>query len=152
MSVSMRHDPHIYLLCGVEEIKQFLEGAYLDKDFALKVPDLPWDSDYYARDEEYEDKVFTVEFDDWSIDFKAARARVEHDKKVKHVSNLEKTRRAKTKSLKRLILYLYCKNILFQMAFLYYQFAYELGYKPPHRAYFRILTVLFMRIWASVEH
>jgi hypothetical protein len=148
----MRHDPHLYVLCGAEEISNFMENAYLEKDYSLKITELPWPEDYYTRTEEFEDKVYTVGFDDWSLEFKAAKARIERDKMVIHSRTVEKERKIRNKKLKRLILYLYCKNILFQMAFLYYQFAYELGYKPPHKAYFRILTVLFMRIWASIEN
>lgn len=148
----MRHDLHLYALNGVEEIRQFMEGAYLEKDYSIKVPNLPWPTDYYAREEELADEVYVVEFDDWSVNFMAAKKRLEEDKKKKHKIKLEKAKRSKNNDLKRLILYLYCKNILFQMAFLYYQFAYELGYKPPHGAYFKILTVQFLRIWSNVEH
>lgn len=147
----MLHDLHLYALTGVEEIQRFMEGAYLEKDYSIKVPDLPWPADYYAREEELENRVFIVEFDDWSINVTASRKKVESDKLARHKSTLEKVKKVRNRQLKQLILYLYCKNILFQMAFLYYQFD-DLGYKPPHRAYFKVMTILFMRIWAYVEH
>lgn len=124
----------------------------MEKDYSLKIKDLPWPDDYYARDDEIGNEVYVVTFDDWSIDLTPAKKRIEKDKLIRHKKKIECERIKSAKKLKRLILYLYCKNLLFQMAFLYYQFAYELGYRPPHRAYFRILTLLFMRVWSSVEH
>lgn len=147
----MRHDPQIYLLCGIEEIRAFLNGAYIDEDNALKITDLPWPTDYYKREEELEGKVFVVDFDNWHVDFRASKVKIEKDKMMRHRRRADIKKRASNKSLKRLILYLYCKNILFQMAFLYYKYDNELGYKPPHGAYFKVLTILFMRIWAIAD-
>lgn len=125
-----------------------MEGVYLEKDYSLKIENLPWPEDYFKSD----DKSYIVAFDDWSIEYKSAKKRLELDKASRYKKCADRVRRRRNNELKRLILYLYCKNMLFQLAFLYYQFDYELGYKPPHKSYFRILTVIFMRIWASIEH
>lgn len=152
MSIGMRHDPHLYILCGIEEIEKFMEGAYLDKDYNLKIPDLPWPDDYFKREEELSDKVFTVGFDDWSIEFRASKLKQEKDKADRMKAKTDKVKRIRNRQLFRLITYLYCKNILFQMAFLFYQYENDLAYQAPHKAYFRILTIIFLTNWSCVEH